>query len=253
MTSSSAAVQVTAPGYNVSQLASREYGSDRLTVRPLSEAWPLPFHDFAPVRALRSYKGQKNFTGLLWCATNSRHVGYESWLERDRLISLDHDPAIVGIASQPFRLDFDLNAGRCSHVPDYFAKLGDGSCTVMDVRPDDRLSEHDQDVFSATAALCQSVGWKYQRVGALPRIFAANLHWLSGYKHPRCLNPTDARKIVELLGERPLDLRSVARTVGNPVTVLPTLFHLLWTAEVTADLQSRPLSHGSKLTLGTTL
>lgn len=93
MTWSSAAVQVTAPGYSVCHLASREYGSDRLMVRPLTEAWPLPFHDDAPVRALPSYKGQKNFTGLLWSATNSRHVGYESWLERDRLTSLDRGPA----------------------------------------------------------------------------------------------------------------------------------------------------------------
>jgi hypothetical protein len=30
-------------------------------------------------------------------------VGYESWLERDRLILLDFDPEVVGIASQPHR------------------------------------------------------------------------------------------------------------------------------------------------------
>jgi hypothetical protein len=27
-------------------------------------------------------------------------VGYESWLERDQLMLLDFDPAVVGIASQ---------------------------------------------------------------------------------------------------------------------------------------------------------
>ena len=205
-----------APGPNVCQLASLEHGSDRLTVRPLTEAWPLPFHDHARVRASPSYKGQKNLTGLLWCATNSRHVGYEPWLERDRPTSLDHDTAVIGIASHPFRLDFDLNAGRCSHVPDYFVKQGDGSCRVIVIRPGDRISDHDRDVFSATATHCKSVGWGYQRVGALPRILAANLHWLSGDKHPRCLNPTDARKNLELLGEGPLELRSVARTVWTP-------------------------------------
>jgi hypothetical protein len=241
----------------VCQLASREYDFDRPTVRLLTEAWPLPFHDYAPVRALPSYKGQKNFTGLLWCATNSRHVGCESWLERDRLTSLDHDTAVIGIDSPPFRLAFALNAGRCSHVPDYFVKQGDGPCMVIDIRPGDRISVHDisvhdRDVFSATATHFKSVGWGYQRVGALPLNLAANLHWLSGYKHPRCLNPTYARKIFELLGEWPLELRSVARTVGHPVSVLPALFHLLWAAGLAADLQPRSLSRGSELTLGTT-
>ena len=29
-------------------------------------------------------------------------MGYESWLERDRLLLLDFDPEVVGIVSQPF-------------------------------------------------------------------------------------------------------------------------------------------------------
>jgi hypothetical protein len=69
----------------------------------------LPFHDYSPARAFPSFKGQRNFTGLLWCATNARLVGYEPWLERDHLLALDFDPAIVDIASQPFRLDFELD------------------------------------------------------------------------------------------------------------------------------------------------
>jgi putative transposase len=34
--------------------------------------------------------------------TTGDHVGYESWLERDRLILLDFAPDVVGIVSQPF-------------------------------------------------------------------------------------------------------------------------------------------------------
>jgi hypothetical protein len=69
----------------------------------------LPFHDHSPARAFPSFKGQRNFTGLLWCETNARLVGYESWLERDHLLALDFDPAIVDIPSQQFRLDFELD------------------------------------------------------------------------------------------------------------------------------------------------
>lgn len=28
-------------------------------------------------------------------------MGYESWLERDRLILLDREPEVIGMASQP--------------------------------------------------------------------------------------------------------------------------------------------------------
>lgn len=31
-------------------------------------------------------------------------MGFESWLERDHVMLLDFDAAVVGIASQPFRL-----------------------------------------------------------------------------------------------------------------------------------------------------
>lgn len=85
---------------------------------------------------------------------------------------------IVGIASQPFRLDFELDGTPSSRVPDDFVSVSDGSCRVIDVRPDDHINEHDRDVFAATAKISQPVGWGYQRVGALPRILAANSHWL---------------------------------------------------------------------------
>lgn len=173
----------------VCQVFSREFESDVLSVQPLDAAWVLPFQDCSPVRALPSYKGQRNFTGLLWCATNSRLVGYESWLERDHLMCLDFAPDVVGIASQPFRLDFDLAGGRRWHVPDYFVRLGDGTGVVIDVRPDSRISAHDQEVFSVTESACASVGWAYRRVGALPRTYVSNLRWLAGYRHPRCLDP----------------------------------------------------------------
>lgn len=56
----------------------------------------LPFEDARPVRAPAAFKGQRNFTGLWWCATTNRHVGFESWCERDHLMCLDFDPKVVG-------------------------------------------------------------------------------------------------------------------------------------------------------------
>ncbi|MFD1545353.1 hypothetical protein [Nonomuraea guangzhouensis] len=51
------------------------------------------------MRGFRWAKGGRGLAGWCWSATTRDHVGYESWLERDRLILLDLDPQVVGIAS----------------------------------------------------------------------------------------------------------------------------------------------------------
>jgi hypothetical protein len=58
-------------------------------------------------------------------ATDQRHVGYESWLERDHLAAFDFDPAVVAIASQPFWLLWMTGEGKSrSHAPDFFLRRG---------------------------------------------------------------------------------------------------------------------------------
>lgn len=105
-----------------------------------------------PVRGFPSYKRMRSFSGLWWSSTAGRHVGYESWLERDHPMLLDFDPAVAGISSQPFWLFWqDDAAGRCrSHAPDYFARLVDGRGLVVDCRPAERIKPRDAAVFAAT-------------------------------------------------------------------------------------------------------
>lgn len=74
-------------------------GEQRL---PLTEVWTVPFESCPPVRGFPFYKGQRNHVCRGWTATTRSLVGYESWLERDRLLLLDFDPEVAGIASQPF-------------------------------------------------------------------------------------------------------------------------------------------------------
>lgn len=67
----------------------------------MAEAWGLALETSQPARRFTSYMGQRNLPGHWWSATDGQHVGYESWLERDHLMLLDFDPAVVAIASQP--------------------------------------------------------------------------------------------------------------------------------------------------------
>jgi hypothetical protein len=163
-------------------------------------------------------------------------VGHESWLERDRLMALDADAEVVGVAAQPMWLHWAAESGRpVRHDPDCFARRVDGSGVVIDVRADQRIGDRDAAVFAATAQVCAEVGWEYQRAGELGPVQAANLRWLSGYRHPRFAQPGLAARLGEVFAE-PGPLLGGASAAGDPVAVLPVLFGMLWRGELAADL-----------------
>lgn len=118
----------------------------------------LPFEAGAPVRSFPSFRGQRNWPGWWWSATTGAHVGYASWLERDQAMALDFAPDVVAFAAQPFWLFFPVDGQRRSHAPDFFARNVDGSATVIDCRPDERIRPADAAVFAATARVCAGVG-----------------------------------------------------------------------------------------------
>jgi hypothetical protein len=78
---------------------------------PLTQCWRVPFEAVAPARSFPSYRGQSHFPGWWWSATMGRHVGYESWLERDHAMLLDFDPRVTAFASQPFWLSWRAGVG----------------------------------------------------------------------------------------------------------------------------------------------
>lgn len=90
-----------------------------------------PFEDALPIRKLLAFKGQRNFVGFWWCTTNLRHVGFESWCERDQLMRLDFDPEVKGVASQPFKITLPASAPQDSHLPDYFVRKADGTALAF--------------------------------------------------------------------------------------------------------------------------
>jgi hypothetical protein len=215
---------------------------------PLAQLWHVGFESVRPVRAFPSYRGQRSFSGRWWSATTGRHVGFESWLERDHLMLLDRDPVVVGIASQPFGLSWVEEGGRRRrHVPDYFARLADGSGLVVDVRPDEQIEARDAAAFAATAQACAAVGWQYRRVGGLDAVVVANLRWLAGYRHRRCRDTVVADALVGEFGE-PRPLAEGAAAAGDRLCVLSTLFHLLWAGVLHAELGSAPLSGSTVVT-----
>jgi len=214
---------------------------------PLADAWAVPFEVMAPARRYRARKGQRHLPGLWWSCTVDGHVGFESWLERDQVMWLDWDRAVVGIAAQPFWLSWTGPDGRgVAHAPDFFARRVDGSVVVVDCRPVDRRLARDLAKFEATRRACELVGWEYRLVGAPDPIATANLRWLAGYRHPRHSVPGLVAAL-RVMFAKPAPLMAGAEAVGDPIGVLPVLFHLLWRQDLVVDL-SVPLHPSTTVT-----
>lgn len=207
---------------------------------PLSGCVRAEFERACPVREFASFPGQSHFPGLWWFSSNATHVGFESWLERDVVMWLDADPGVTAVASQPFWLSWPDGDRLVRHAPDFFARRADGTGLVIDVRADDRIEPGDAAKFEATARACALAGWDYLRTGSLDPVLAANLRWLSGYRHPRYAAAPLAADLAGIF-ERPRALIDGARAAGDPIAVLPVLFALIWRRALLADLDSEPL------------
>ena len=202
----------------------------------------VAFEAARPVRRFPSYRGQRHFPGLWWSATNDGHVGYESWLERDHVMLLDFDPAVVALASQPLRFEFEIDGRGLSHIPDYFARLDDGRAVVVDVRPAGRIGPNDAVKFSAAAAACAQVeGWSFRLVHEIDPVLTANVRWIAAYRHPRHAQARWSAPLLEAFTE-PRALIVGVEQVGDPIAVLPVCYHLVWRGVLQMDLAHAPLS-----------
>lgn len=208
----------------------------------LAACWGERFEDALPVRPFHFEKGLRSFAGWWFFATSGTHVGFESWLERDHLMLMDFDPAVRAVSSQPFWLHWRDKRGRARrHVPDFFVRRGDSTAAVVDVRPDDRIADRDAEAFAVTALACEQAGWEFRRAGELDPVLTANVRWLSRCRHRRCLVPEVAEVLLEIFAQG-RGLSAGAALAGEPIRVLPVLFHLMWQGRLAASLTGGPLS-----------
>jgi hypothetical protein len=147
---------------------------------------------------------------------------------------------VTAFSSQPFWLRWAQEGKARRHAPDYFARLADGTGVVIDVRADGRILPRDAEVFAMTATACAAVGWAYRRVGEPDPVRVVNVRWLAGYRHPRCMSRDLAARLQGVFGS-PVPLLEGAVAAGDPLAVLPVLYHLLWSGVLAADLDSGPL------------
>lgn len=132
----------------------------------------MEFHEkerldfLAPARPART--SRRAITGRL-STSDAYRVGFESSLERDWLICLDFDPAVVVIREQPFSLHYEMEGRELRYTPDVLAqyRMPDGKLrtVVYEVKP---LSDLKEDFklfrsrFKKAIRFCREQGWHFK-------------------------------------------------------------------------------------------
>ncbi|WP_238696594.1 MULTISPECIES: TnsA-like heteromeric transposase endonuclease subunit [unclassified Streptomyces] len=139
---------------------------------------------------------------------------------------------------RPVRLLWRHPRGQVrSWVPQLFARRADGTALLADCPSHpDAGGERARKGAEAVAQACADIGWTYRRLPPLEPVLAANLKWLAGYRHPRNAGRPGLAAAVVGAFARPRPLTEGAEAAGDPIEVLPCVFHALWHGQLTADL-----------------
>lgn len=205
----------------------------------------VAFEDLDPVSAFPVPPGRRWGPGLWWSATTGRHVVAGSNAMRAQLTVLDRDPQVVGLAGRPVRLLWRDGRGQVrSWVPQLFARYANGTALLADCPSHSGVGgEQALAAGAAVAAACEEIGWRYEQLAPLEPAVAANLKWLAGYRHPRNRGRMGLVDAALAAFTRPRPLIEGATAVGDPVEVMPVLFHALWHGWLAVSLE-RPLHQG---------
>lgn len=186
-----------------------------------------------PVRRFGSYARMGHYPGWWWSATMGDLVGYESLLERDRLMLADFDRGVVAVASQPFGVSGRDGDVLRRHVPDYLLLCRDGSAEVVDVKPA-RLVDKPEvaAVLGWTGRVLAERGWRYSVWSGTDTRRLTNLRFLAQGRRPHLVDPEAVRHlhrhgdVGRSLGEA---LEAASRgTDATPHTLRAAMVCLLW-------------------------
>lgn len=205
--------------------------------------------DCGPVHPFALRPGRRFAPGWWWSATTGRLVRYGSGVMRTQVMLLDHDPSVTAMACRPVELSWRESDGTwVSHAPLLMARLNDGRGLLLDCAGRGEISHRLAHRADVMAAATRAVGWQYRVASPPEPVVAANLGWLSGYRHPRYRDTGLMEEAVRAFA-RPRPLIEGARELGDTIKVLPVLFHALWTGALSAPL-SEPLHERVTVTAG---
>ncbi|MFF3959848.1 TnsA-like heteromeric transposase endonuclease subunit [Streptomyces sp. NPDC001890] len=199
--------------------------------------------DCPVVRSYPLRRERRLAPGWWWSATTGRLVGYGSAAMRDAVMMLDQDPRVVGLACRPVEFVWEQRGGVVAHAPDLAVAVVGGGMHLVDCPGRGGPSERLLGRARVVGACVREVGWEHRFAGVADPVVAANVRWLSGYRHSRCavgISPVRLRgAFVE-----PVALVEGAGRLGDPLATLPAVYHGLWHGLLRTDW-GRPLGEES--------
>lgn len=205
--------------------------------------------ELLPTRRPRSGDFSRHVPRVAHSITTGAPIELESGLEHDLLRWVDMDPNVRWLVAQPVLFHFppSINRRAIVHTPDLLSQHEDGTVTLWNARPKQRIDEDFLVRKDLTDQACQDVGWRHEVFSGLPTPTRMNLLWLSGYRRAM---PWHAQQIGELKGlleAGPLLLRDVVSKDGGSGELTAAMWHLIATGVISCDL-SKPIRESSRLT-----
>jgi hypothetical protein len=171
-----------------------------------------------------------------------RHVVYESRLELARLMLADFDPKVTAICAQPFLIRARMDGRVRRHVPDYLLMSADGSVTVVNVKPAERLA--DPAIAAALAwpaALIEEHGWAHEIWSGDDPVLLANVRLLASQRRAGLVPEAMLAEVLAVCssGVTVRDLLLKLQGAIEPWLAKPAIIRLLWQQRLVADLHRR--------------
>lgn len=204
--------------------------------RWLSAAAEVAFESCPPLKSFPTRKGKRLAPGWWWSATTGKLVHYGSAAMRLHVMLLDRDRRITGLAIQPLELRWHVPGGVRSYAPQLMLRLADGQGVLADCTGRSELSQRQRSLAAAVGESCAAVGWRYWVLGPVAPVYRRNVTWLAGYRHPQHHGGQVLGAALQEAFAEPVPLWEGMRRVGDPLVVLPALFHALWAGRLAADL-----------------
>ncbi|MFC8350838.1 TnsA-like heteromeric transposase endonuclease subunit [Streptomyces sp. NPDC057280] len=197
------------------------------------------FEHAPPVAAFPVMPGRRWGPGWWWSATMGWHVAHGSAAMRAQLMLLDRDRQVVGLSARPVRVVWRDERSRVrSWIPQVFARYADGTGLLADCPAVEGAGGvRARRAQAVLDAVCGRVGWRYRRLGPPDAVVAANVRWLAGYRHPRYRGPDGLEEAVLDAFAQPRPLIEGVVAVGDPLQVLPVVYHALWAGRLEAALK----------------
>ncbi|MGW2785947.1 TnsA-like heteromeric transposase endonuclease subunit [Streptomyces populi] len=205
----------------------------RLLERPVRELGRERMEELDPVWEPERYQGRRAIATWWKLSDRSRHAGCATLGALEAAQSLEFDLQVVTFAAWPVRLNWAGRPG--SYVPDFFARLRDGSGRLLVCRPS-TAGPRWAETLELVEVAGRQAGWQVREYApAQDAVLAGNIKRLSRWRHTR-LYDADAAQVLHQVFARPQPFLPGVKASGLPE--LPTVakaLHLIWSRSLLID------------------